>query len=387
MASHPCLVLLLALQSGVVFGDETSPNGRGFLWRMSTDGTKIFDGLLEQIPSQRGKCVAITGTSSGLGYWAAIATAKKGASCMIMLNRNSSKLAKALDDVKQEAAPGVSIFSVLFDLQDLSTVRDASAQVNEIAQKFGGIDVLALNAGIMAQPDVRTVDGFDVTMQTNHLSHFLLTKMLMPSLLAAASSRGEVRIVTQSSLARGGDPANMQYYLKSPAGSLGGDSDHGMERYHQSKLANIVFSMALHSKFAAAQSFSNFKSLSAAPGISATDLHFPMPKFLPKAIVDWFKDHAIMSAADGSCSLLTAMYAPSAKSGDFYEPKWMVSGPPARVIAEGHPDWLASLPRSRLFSVDDKASCTRDVGEVVWSASETGLGEKFIIENEGGVVV
>lgn len=382
MASHPCLVLLLALQSGVVFGDETSPNGRGFLWRMSTDGTKIFDGLLEQIPSQRGKCVAITGTSSGLGYWAAIATAKKGASCVIMLNRNSSKLAKALDDVKQEAAPGVSIFSVLFDLQDLSTVRDASAQVNEIAQKFGGIDVLALNAGIMAQPDVRTVDGFDVTMQTNHLSHFLLTKMLMPSLLAAASSRGEVRIVTQSSLARGGDPANMQYYLKSPAGSLGGDSRYGMERYHQSKLANIVFSMALHSKFAAAQSFSNFKSLSAAPGMSATDIHVP----LPKALVDWFEDHVIMSAADGSCSLLTAMYAPSAKSGDFYEPKWLVSGPPVKVIAEGNPAWLASLPRS-LLRVHDKASCTREVGEVVWSASETGLGEKFIIEDEGSVIV
>ena len=59
------------------------------------------------------------------------------------------------------------------------------------------------NAGVMAVPDKRTADGYDVQMQTNHLSHFLLTKLVMPSLEAAANARGEARIVQHSSGARG----------------------------------------------------------------------------------------------------------------------------------------------------------------------------------------
>ena len=64
-----------------------------------------------------------------------------------------------------------------------------------MSSTYGGLDVLVNNAGVMMQPDHRTTDCFDVQMQTNHLSHFLLTKMLMPSLEMAAFSRGEARVV------------------------------------------------------------------------------------------------------------------------------------------------------------------------------------------------
>ena len=52
-------------------------------------------------------------------------------------------------------------------------------------------DVLMNNAGVMGIPDTRTGDGFDVQMQTNHLSHFALTALLMPAMEAAADARGE----------------------------------------------------------------------------------------------------------------------------------------------------------------------------------------------------
>ena len=54
----------------------------------------------------------------------------------------------------------------------------------------------------MAIANKATKDGFAVQMQTNHLSHFLLTASLMPALELAASSHGEARIVNHSSLAR-----------------------------------------------------------------------------------------------------------------------------------------------------------------------------------------
>jgi NAD(P)-dependent dehydrogenase (short-subunit alcohol dehydrogenase family) len=57
-----------------------------------------------------------------------------------------------------------------------------------------GLNVLCNNAGIMAFRDEPTIDGYDVQMQTNHLSHFLLTKLLMPKLEEAAEKYGEARV-------------------------------------------------------------------------------------------------------------------------------------------------------------------------------------------------
>ena len=94
---------------------------------------------------------------------------------MIMLNRPSIRANNADMYVKSYAAPNVQIFTVHCDLLNYTSVREAAPIVNQIASKFGGIDVLMLNAGIMAQPDLRTTDGLDIMMQTDTLSHFLLT--------------------------------------------------------------------------------------------------------------------------------------------------------------------------------------------------------------------
>ena len=67
-----------------------------------------------------------------------------------------------------------------------------------------GLDVICNNAGIMALKDQATIDGFDIQMQTNHLSHFLLTKELLPLLEIAAEKRGEARIVNHTSISRYG---------------------------------------------------------------------------------------------------------------------------------------------------------------------------------------
>ena len=114
------------------------------------------------------------------------------------------------------------------DLTDFGAVRKAAGIV-AAATKGSGLDVLCNNAGVMALKDVATKDGYDIQMQTNHLSHFLLSRELYPALVKAVQLRGEARIVNHSSFARNGPPGtkltteNTYEYLGKNGGSLGGD--------------------------------------------------------------------------------------------------------------------------------------------------------------------
>jgi NAD(P)-dependent dehydrogenase (short-subunit alcohol dehydrogenase family) len=131
------------------------------------------------------------------------------------------------------------------------------------------------NAGVMALADEATKDGYDVQMQTNHLSHFLLTQQLFPLLTKAADQRGEARVVSHSSIARFGAKLDAKYLGKN-GGSLGGNSSsmfcNGARwvRYHHTKLANAVFTLALHDRLTSANS--KVKAVCVAPGLAATNL-------------------------------------------------------------------------------------------------------------------
>ncbi|MEL7124388.1 MAG: SDR family NAD(P)-dependent oxidoreductase, partial [Bacteroidota bacterium] len=124
-----------------------------------------------------GRVVAITGTTSGTGFVCAREVAKRGAS-VILLNRESSRSANALQQL-QEAVPSATFDQVVCDLQDFDSVKNAA---ESIKAKYDTIDVLVNNAGVMALKDQATKDGYDVQIQTNCISHFLLTKELFPLL-------------------------------------------------------------------------------------------------------------------------------------------------------------------------------------------------------------
>jgi len=240
---------------------------------------------------------------------------------------------------------------------------------------LGGLDVLMNNAGVMGVPDTRTGDGFDVQMQTNHLSHFLLTALLLPAMESAASTRGEARVVQHSSGARGsnvmgtkegGGHLEARFFERCAADTLGGDAMPAcFARYHQTKLANPVFAMELHERLQAAGS--KVKSLCCEPGGSQTELgsnlmagHVHRAKKLgksppgnpfapapskkttakasdkpkPQRKAPAFK---MQSGADGACPLLLAAFSPKANSGDFYMPEGGSSGYPVRCMLKGQP--------------------------------------------------
>jgi NAD(P)-dependent dehydrogenase (short-subunit alcohol dehydrogenase family) len=149
--------------------------------------------------------------------------------------------------------PGVTMVEEL----DLASLKS----VHLLAERFEGpLDLLVNNAGVMTPPSYReTAEGHELQFGTNHLGHFALTGLLLPSLLAAPHPR----VVTVASIAHHrGDESVLE---GNPASSY--EPSHA---YGNSKLANLLFAHELHRRSVAAGA--RLTSTAAHPGISATNL-------------------------------------------------------------------------------------------------------------------
>ena len=285
--------------------------------------SQYYPKFFQELPSMVGKTIVITGCSKGLGFVTAKGLVEKGA-MVYMLNRKSktSDAAQqqlgALATEKQHPEPVV----VDCDLLDFTSVRNAATTIREFIiasddKNGGGIDVLCNNAGIMLQPDQSSVDGYDITASTNVLSHFLLTKELMPLLLekGATKNGGEARIVNMSSASGyGPSPFNPQFFEKR-GGNCGG-SQASYERYHQSKLANLAFTSALHDRLQ--QSNTNIKALACTPGVCGTDMFLHATAVMNGGQSS--RRDMVPSAEDGCMAQLKCICDPNVSSGDLWGP-------------------------------------------------------------------
>ena len=183
-------------------------------------------------------------------------------SCMqggdvVQLNLSSDKQAVESSTalVKATATAGVTVLSIPCDLASFSSVRQAAARVKDAFPD--GINMLCNNAGVYASADVATVDGYDLQMQVNFLSHFLLTQELMPLLeMSSHLEGGDARIIQQTSVARSIPKMRLHaQYLGRNGGHLGGNSlglfntGPRCQRYQQSKLANAGTLLLPHTCF------------------------------------------------------------------------------------------------------------------------------------------
>ena len=264
-----------------------------------------------------GKVVVITGTTSGTGYVCAREVAKKGAT-VVLLNRESERARKAVQNLKAEA-PDSTFDSIVCDLQSFESVQNA---MNTIQLKYDVIDVLVNNAGVMALVDQPTGDGYDVQMQTNVISHFLITKALFPLLKKSK----QARIVNHSSMARLGGPLKTKYF-EANGGNLGGDGTEEennsfqgprWSRYHQTKLANASFTYGLKQKLDEAN-ITNVIPLLAHPGLALTNLQVTTTKDGGMDSNSEFMNQA-QTAEDGATGIIRAAMDPMAQSGNFYGP-------------------------------------------------------------------
>ena len=282
---------------------------------------KYFSDVFNKLPSMEGKTVAITGTTSGTGFVAAQACGKLGAR-VLLLNRPSKRADAALTDLQTQNS-NAGFTQVDCDLQSFSSVREAAKNLHSLCPE--GLDVLCNNAGVMALEDIATADGFDVQMQTNHLSHFLLTKLCFDLLEKAANARGEARIVNHSSIARKQVKNLEPAYLQKNGGNLGGNgasmffSGGRWVRYGQTKLANAAFTACLHEKLQAKGS--KVRALVAHPGLAETDLQSTTVK--DGGMGEWFTKQLMkmgQSREDGALGILSCIAHPDARSGQFFGP-------------------------------------------------------------------
>ena len=283
--------------------------------------TKYFEDLFNSLPSMENKSVAITGTTSGLGFYAAESVAKLGAR-VLLLNRPSDRAETSYALLNDNCSNG-DLHKVDCDLQSFESVKSASLKVSEICTD--GLDVLCNNAGVMALKDKATIDGFDVQMQTNHLSHFLLTKLCMPLLDKASQLRNEARIVNHSSIARTQAKKLKEKFFEKKGGNLGGDKGSMIfgtgrwERYAQTKLANAAFTACLHEKLK--NKNPKIKAMVAHPGLAESDLQSTTVE--DGGLGSLFTKYMMkfgQSEKDGTLGLLRCIADPKINSGSIVGP-------------------------------------------------------------------
>lgn len=283
--------------------------------------------------SFNGMTFAITGSSRGMGFALAKRIAERGGN-LIHLNRSSPHAQKSHEQIAAIAEPsGGSSLLIDCDLCQFKSVRTAADELRKaVVAKGLPLDCLVLNAGLMAQQDVRTGDGYDIQMQANHLSHFLLTSLVFDLLEAAAATRGEARVVSHSSGARNQPDSPLQedafeqsWVVKEGSKNpCVGDKWPGMgkwQRYQQSKRANLAFTYAL-ADFIKSRDNCRVKALCAHPGATNSGLQ---SRTGGSTWVDNFINGLAAvsghSADDGCLGLALATVKQGVSNGDFFGPK------------------------------------------------------------------
>lgn len=172
------------------------------------------------------RTIVITGASDGIGAAAAMLLAYPGDTLVVV--------ARSLEKTKAVALELEADYFIA-DFADLSQVRTLAAS---LAQKYPRIDVLANNAGGIMGPREVTVDGHEKTFQVNHLAPFLLTTLLMDTLVASRAT-----VINTASAAN-------KIMAKFDINDLDAEKKYSASAaYGNAKLANILFTKELQRRY------------------------------------------------------------------------------------------------------------------------------------------
>ena len=301
------------------------------------------------IPDLTGKTAVVTGANGGLGLESAKALAGSGAH-VVMAVRNQEKAQGAYDEI-MSTHPSASLEIVGLDLSSQESTKAAAAS---IAQKHPTVDILINNAGLMAMPERRTEDGFEMQLGVNHFGHWTFTAGLLPSLLDSDAARVVTVTSTAHHFGRPVDPSNVNME----------DSYSAWGAYGRAKLANYHFALGLQKEFEARGL--SAQSLVAHPGLSHTNLQVHTVEQggggASAPFWAWMAKNTGMDADRGALPQLRAATDPGAAGGEFYGPRFVNSGPAVRlpVLRPGNDEAIKTL----------------------WSVSERETGVSLDFDNE-----
>ena len=314
---------------------------------MTTDRTQFgfettTDEVLDGI-DLTGKTILITGGSSGLGAESARALASKGAR-VIITARDAEKARKVVEEIKQSTGAAVEV--VELELGNLAAIR---AFADRILARGEAIDILINNAGVMACPEAKTDDGFELQFGANHLGHFLMTNLIAPALADGG------RVVCLSSAGHNLSPVvfdDIQFARR--------DYDRWLS-YGQTKTANALFAVGLNQRLSGRR----IEVFSVHPGAILTDL----ARHLTEADIKMFEDRL----AAGTMTM-----------------KPVESGAATQVFAATAPEiagkggsYLADCRIAEVTEAGDEATTVKPyavdpaLADRLWTISEDLVGQRF----------
>ena len=260
----------------------------------------------DNIGDQSGRIALITGANSGIGFEAARALAQHGAH-VVLACRNPGKAAEAQDAIDAVASSGTTEVLII-DMGDLESIADAAAKFSAAHDR---LDLLVNNAGLMATPEQKTAQGFEMQFGVNHLGPVALTAPLLPRLLATEGSR----VVAISS--NGHKMGRMNF-----DDLMGREKYSAWGAYFQSKLANLLFTRELQRRLGEAGA--STIAVAAHPGGSRTNLGHESSGGVLGALFKGLRPVAdrvmSQSAAMGALPTLRAAVGEGVNGGDYFGP-------------------------------------------------------------------
>ena len=205
------------------------------------------------------KTVIITGASSGVGLYAAKSLANRGWH-VVMACRN---LDKARNAAKEVNIPQDNYSIIKLDLASLDSVREF---VEDFRATGRYLDALVCNAAVylpLLKKPMRSADGYELSVATNHLGHFLLCNLMLKDLMKSPSADKRLVIlgtVTANPKELGGKipiPAppdlgnleGMEAGFKEPITMINGKKFKPGKAYKDSKLCNVLTMRELHRRY------------------------------------------------------------------------------------------------------------------------------------------
>ncbi|KAJ9224836.1 hypothetical protein DTO207G8_7905 [Paecilomyces variotii] len=290
-----------------------------------------------------GKVILVTGGNAGLGKESVFQLAKHNPLHIFLAARSESKAKDAIDSIKNDLGKDVNITWLPLDLTSTTSIKNAAETFKSQASR---LDILMLNAGVMALPPGETEMGHEIQLGTNHTGHFFLTKLLMPTLLKTAEEpNSDVRVISLSSIGHNMAPSFEgildQKKLKKTSQS--------MVRYGASKAANILFAAEL------ARRYPSLTSVSVHPGIILTDLYDSMWK------------NSIFTTVS---SRVMGVFATPLSKGT-YNQLWAAAGAKKENLMNG-----AYYVPVGILKAKNYYAVNKDMGKRLWEWTEAEL-EKF----------